>query len=240
MKALVIDDELNGRELLVQMLQQYCTNVKVVGTAADVASGVRQIDRHRPDIVFLDIELPGGDGFSILDRVEHQLFTTIFVTGYEQFAIKAIKYAAFDYLLKPINLEELQQAVERAGQLQNSATKSADKHAAEKHMITHVILPDRKQKTLLPITEICYLKAEGSYVVFYTEKGEEKLSSHSLQYYEKRLPDPPFFRIHKSYLINVQQVKAYDSGRTGYAELRNGMRVPIAARRKATFIRLLD
>jgi len=239
LKAIIIEDERNSRELLSNMINNYCEGIQLIGEAVDVESGVKLIQKKLPDLVLLDIEIKGGTGFDLLDKLRDVPFSVIFVTGYDQYAIKAIKYAALDYILKPIDLRELRSAIKRAKEQLNFVRQKRqfllDSQKDEDTDLTKIILSDREQYTILNFAEIIYLKASGGYVEFILEKGFKKIASYSLKHYEALLPESVFFRIHHSYLINLTKVESYESGRTGNVMLKGGHLLNIAARRKVEF-----
>jgi len=241
LKVIIIEDELNSRELLSTMIKNYCEGIQLIGEAIDVDSGVKLIKEKLPDLVLLDIEIKGGTGFDLLDQLRDIPFSVIFVTGYDQYAIKAIKYAALDYILKPIDLRELRAAIARAKEQLNFVKQKrqflldSQKDKDQDIDLTKIVLSDREQYTILNFAEIIYLKASGGYVEFILEEGFKKIASYSLKHYEALLPESVFFRIHHSYLINLTKVEGFETGRTGNVRLKGGHQLSIAARRKVEF-----
>ncbi len=241
-KAVIIDDEPNSRELLQNMLQNYCKDVEVVGEGLDVESGIDVIRDLQPELVFLDIEMPGGDGFKILDAFTDAEvnFKVIFVTGYDQYAIKAIRYAALDFLLKPLNLSELQTAIIRARELVYEQRENFRflhyQMTQRESSIRKLMLPTYQGYALVDINTITRVEAEGNFVSFWFEDGQRETASQSLSHYEELLPKPQFFRIHKSHIVNCLKVVRIDDGRTGMAHMEDGHQLNIAARRKKAFL----
>lgn len=242
-KAVIIEDELNSRELLHQMLTNYCEGVIIVGMADDIKSGINIIQEKNPDIVFLDIEMPGGTGFDILDCFKNHNFKLVFVTGYQEYAIKAIKYAAFDFILKPINLEELRQTIKRIKSypfpnqnlqfLKDNMTNQPDR-------LNQFIISDNKKYSIVQFNDIILLEAERNYVTFHLSNHVKHMVTNSLNYYEELLPADCFFRVHRSYIINCKKVVQIDSGRGGNIFLSEDNCIPIAVRRKPALLRFLD
>ena len=243
-KAVVIDDEINSRELLHHMLLEHCEKVEVLGMGKDVSSGIKVIQQTKPQLVFLDIEMPGGNGFDILNAFDKIPFKVVFVTGYDQYAIKAIKYAALDYILKPVDLDELKAAVEKAKSeiidqenqikfLQENYTKTSKKQ-------DQIIISSRNNHSIVNLSDILYFEAMDGYSIVFVEPDIKHISSHPLSYYEEILPINQFFRIHKSHLINCTKVTGYDSGRGGNVSLNNDISLPIATRRKSLFTTFLN
>ena len=238
-KAVIIDDEINSRELLMNMLGRYCPDIQLVGQADDVPSGIVMIRKTTPDVVFLDIEMPGGDGFAILDDFSEIHFKIIFVTGYDQYAIKAIKYAALDYLLKPVEQNELKSAVEKIQtNLPDQSAKLDFLHQVREDQTllqNQILLPDHQGYHVIRFEEIIRIEAQGNYVQFFLKTGKSTLSSYPMNYYEELLPENQFYRIHKSHIINLHHINRIDSGRGGYVHMSDGGILEIAYRRKAAF-----
>lgn len=240
MKTVVVDDEKNGRELLVHMLKKYCEEIIVSGSAKDVHSAVELIDAIKPELVFLDIEMPGGNGFEVLEKVSYKNFMVIFVTGYDQYAIKAIKYAAKDYLLKPVDLQELQMAVEKALTLRQNGELVSPRQIGDLKDDNEIIIQDKFKKNIVFPQRILYLESEGNYTIFHLENSECITATRNLNYYAQLLKEIGFFRVHRSFVVNLSKVRGIDSGRSGQIELKNGIRLPLAVRRRAHFIKILE
>lgn len=210
-KALIIDDEERGIDVLSRMLGTYCPSLHVAGVATDIVSGVQLIKSLKPDVVFLDVEMPGGNGFKLLEHLEPPDFEVIFVTAYNEYAIRAIKFSALDYLLKPVHAEELQQAVERLRlRLQQKSGSSPLRHFKD-HMtkgnpFSKIVLNDHNGFYFVEISNIIYCEAHESYTHFYLAGGSKHTVSRPLKEYEDLLSELHFFRIHKSYLINLSRV----------------------------------
>ncbi|MEO1517525.1 MAG: LytTR family DNA-binding domain-containing protein [Bacteroidota bacterium] len=244
LKVVIIDDEQNSRDFLDFALHQFNQQVKVVGQAEDVDTGVHTIRKHQPDLVFLDIEMPGGNGFDILEQCQDIPFRVVVVTGYDQYAIKAIKYSALDYLLKPVNLRELTIAIERVRQTDRLTTHQQYqllKDQLNKPLRPHnqLILSGSKGYKLLHLDQINYVEADGNYARFHLSNGQSQLAIHHMGYYEALLPSNQFFRIHKSYLINIQNVVQYLAGRGGKVQMQSEAVLPVAIRRKTEFVERL-
>ncbi len=243
-KAIVIDDEINSRELLHNMLTNHCENVEVLGMAKDVSSGIEIILQKNPQLVFLDIEMPGGNGFDILNALEDINFKVVFVTGYDQYAIKAIKYAALDYILKPVDLDELKSAVEKANsEILNQENKIRflqENYNDSSRKLDQIIISTHNNHNIINLDDIVYLEAMDGYSIVFVEPDIKHISSHPLSYYEELLPINQFFRIHKSHLINCNKVTGFDAGRGGNVSLTNKVNLPIATRRKSLFTTFIN
>jgi len=241
--AVIIEDELRSQELLQTIIEEYCNNVKVSGLADSVETGISIIKKVQPQVVFLDVEINGGTGFDILKAFTKPNFKIIFVTGYNHYAIKAIKHSAMDYIMKPINLEEIQDAITRVSKevqtqqkkinfLQDSLSKDPDQ-------IDQFILSHSKGHNIVKIEDILFVEAEGSYITIFLKDKKKHLASNPLHFYESILPKSSFFRIHKSYLVNIKKVLTVHAGRGGMVELIEGFTLPVAYRRKAAFLKSL-
>ena len=183
-KAVIIDDEINSRELLHAMLTDHCEDVEILGMAKDVSSGVKTIKQKQPELVFLDIEMPGGSGFDILNAFDHINFKVVFVTGYDQYAIKAIKYAALDYLLKPVDLEELKIAVEKAKtEISGQDAKIKFLESNYKNPLNEngqIIISTHNNHNIVNLDDILYLEAMEGYSKVFIDDDSKHLSSRPL------------------------------------------------------------
>ncbi len=229
MKVAVIDDEINSRELLETLLMTYCKDsVTSVTTASSASEGVALINSFQPDIIFLDIEMPGGNGFSLLDAFRKAHFLTCFTTGYEKYALQAIKYGAFGYLLKPLDISELKEIVAKA------KTKINELDDGSKN--DSIIISENEVYHVINYREILQVEASGNYTYIHVDKGQKILSDKRLSEYEQLLPDSKFFKVHRSHIVNLSKISRFVEGRTGVAILQNQVEVPIANRRLKGFL----
>jgi two-component system LytT family response regulator len=242
--AVIIDDEVRGRLALKQKLSAYCPQVEVLGEAANGEAGISLIEKHDPQIVFLDIEMPRMNGFEMLHHLQRKNFHLIFTTAYDQYAIKAIKYSAFDYLLKPIEITELQATIQKAEE------HSGYNHTRERLEILQQNLTDQfhLHKIAIPtmdgllffnIEDIVYLQAESNYSTVFFKDHPKLLTTRTLRDFEEILPSHVFFRPHHSYIINLNYIKRYIKGDGGQIELQNGHFVDVARSKKADFLRII-
>jgi two-component system LytT family response regulator len=230
LRAVIIDDERKSRENLELLLDSFVENVEIVGKANGVMTGIRAINDEEPDLVFLDIHLASGDGFQILEGIKNKNQNVIFVTGHEEHAIKAFRSEAIDYLLKPVCIEHLQNAVERV------RTKQS---AAKPDKTGQISLSTSKGLQFLKTEDIVYCKGDGAYTYFFLKSGERITTSKNLKAYEERLKDYNFFRSHKSFLVNLSEIKTYIRGEGSYAVMTNGDSVGVSKRRKDNFLAAL-
>lgn len=242
-KCVIVDDELRARSGLQKLLVNYCDGVEVVGMADSVASAQALIAETKPDLVFLDIDMPGGDGFDLLEQMDEIPFEVIFATAYDQFALKAIKFSALDYLLKPIDLEELIAAVEKmhqkAGQKPNREKYQSLKANINNRNLERMALPSSDGLTFVNIKDVIRLQSDGSYTVFCLAGGKTIMVTKTIGEYEEILEENGFFRTHHSHIINLNRVQKYVRGRGGYVVMDDGSSVDVSARRKDDFLNLL-
>ena len=234
-KAIIVDDETNNRENLRLALATYCQEVEVVGEADSAISAMDVIQKNKPDLVFLDIAMPLGDGFQLLESLPKIDFDIIFVTAYNQYAIRAIKFCAIDYLLKPINALELKQAVNRVvvNQTQKVQRQKLELLLANMQQTQQKIaLPQTDHVAFIPIEDIIRCQGEKNYTWFYLKDGRKLLVSQTLKEYVDLLEDAHFFRVHQSHLINLHQVQKYSRRDGGYIVTSDKEQIPVARNRK--------
>lgn len=245
-KAVIVEDEDNSRELLQSLVTKHCAGVEVVASAANVKEGVEAINKHNPDLIFLDISMPDGTGFDLLEKISPVKSDIIFTTATDKYAIKAIKYSALDYLLKPIDAEELKSAVNKL--IDKKSKGNTVENLA--HLLQNLKQGnDSYQKITLPTTnayEIVYIKdiirceADGSYTAFHLTEKRKLLASASLKHYEDLLPTSQFLRIHHHHLINISHVIRYLKTDGGYAVMSDGSQLEISRRKKEDFLAMLN
>ncbi len=239
-QAVLVDDEENSLEALTILLQKYCPDVHVAGTADTVNSAIEVINNLQPDLVFLDIALPDGQGFEVLEQVTHTTFEVIFTTAYDQYALKAFDFSALDYLLKPINAEKLQQSVERFQQIHPQVVLKERVSVLREglgNLLQRIILTSMDGFEVHKISDIIRCEANGSYTIFFIKGGHKVITSKTLNNFEKMLEDLSFVRVHSKHLINLDYVKRYISGRGGYIVFDDGTQVDVSERKKKEFIR---
>lgn len=245
-RIVIVDDEKKAQNSLTKIIEEFCDEVKVVDTAFDVKTGVELIDKIHPDIVFLDIEMPDGTGFNLLEKVEYKDFSLVFCTGHNDFAIKAFKYNAIDYVLKPPDIEDIMSAVEKAKQ----DLHLKQKDTAVKHLLSFYHNEDKKNDKIIlktasdiyvvQIQDIFHCESEGSYTTFFTIGNKKITVSKNLKEYETILKSHNFIRIHQSHLINLEYVDRIHKSDGGYAVMKNGKEIPISTRKKDSLIKALE
>lgn len=249
--AIIIDDESKGRLALRQKLESYCPSVKILAEAADGKEALMVIEKHDPQLIFLDIEMPRMNGFEMLNAVPKKNFHVIFTTAYDQYAIKAIKYAAFDYLLKPVDIEELITAVEKidlafrqAGTKENNQTQNQvallQENMRHPNMkLNKLAIPALEGLLFFDINDIIHLEANSNYTLIHFLSKPKITASKTLKEFEEILPEDIFFRTHHSHLINLNYIKRYIKGDGGQIELQNGTYVDVSRRKKEDFLKAI-
>lgn len=237
LKAFIVDDEVLNVETLDKLIRDYCPNVMVVARCSVPEEAIPLVHDLKPDIVFLDISMPGLNGFEFLNEFDKISFKTIFTTAHSEYALKAIRYAAFDYLLKPIDHEELQAAVERA-RLEIFTQKPTDivQHTGPS---TNLALPTMEGFTFIDINEIVYCKSDNNYTEFILVDGKKIYVSRGMKETSEMLEKHAFLRIHQSYLINGKCIKNY-SKKSSTVVLSNGESIPISTRKKEEFLHFVS
>ncbi len=243
--AIIIDDQSHFQEIIKNLLDSYFPEIYLSGTAASVEEGVNKIKTLKPNLVFLDIELKDGSGFHILQRIKERNFKVIFITAFDNFAIRAIKFSALDYILKPINEYEFKTAVDRAleiieGREVEEQINNFLSHYEKKTQSKKIVLKTSDSLHLIDIANIIYARSDNNYTTFCVEDGDEIMVSRSIKEYEELLSDYRFFRPHQSYLVNLNQVLRIDKTDGGFIVLKNGMEIPISVRRKNKLLQILE
>jgi two-component system LytT family response regulator len=246
-KAVIVDDEELGRNMLSNLIRKYCPDVTIVGTASSVKEAKKVIEEVNPSLVFLDIEMPGGSGFELLEQLNKPSFSVIFTTAYNQYAVKAFKYSAIDYLLKPINIEELTNAVQKL----SSAGSKNNMQSSLQHFIesynnsgvsksNKVALPTQEGLVFIDISDIVRCEADGKYTYCYISGGKKLYSTRSLKDFEEQLIQFGFCRIHHAHLVNLNHIKNYTKGDGGQVTMANGDCVTVSKRKKEEFLNRLN
>lgn len=241
-KTLLIDDDLAILVLLENLLKNEFPAIQVIGKAKSVAEGIELIDTLKPDLIFLDIEFPDGDGFKILDTVSYNDFETIFISSHDQFAMKAFEYSALHYLKKPIVVPEVREALYRFNSGDDESNVSTQISKIKDGLIDRepkLIIPTTEGLDIIKIKNIKRCEASDVYTIFHMVDGKNYMASKSLNNYEKLLNDMHFFRIHSKHLVNMQYIVNYIKGKGGYVVLEQGDEVEVSVRKKMDFMNRL-
>jgi len=244
MTAYIVDDEKHCREVLEHLLSRHCPEVQVLASCKDGAEAVKMLEQQSPDLLFLDIEMPGMNGFEVLEQSTHHDYDIIFTTAYNEFAIKAIKHSALDYLLKPVDKDELILAVQRSRQHKPHVATDPIKDLLESLQLRKT--PKRfaastmEGLTMVNADEILYCESDSAYCRLFFTDGRSMLLSKTLKDVEEALQHDHFCRIHHSYLINMDYVRKYIKGEGGEVVMENGVNLPVSRTRKHDFLKLLE
>lgn len=235
-KAIIIDDEKNGRENLRGALEKYCDELTVLAEADSAVAGIEAIQLHQPDLIFLDIEMPGGNGFKVLEFFNQPKFGVIFVTAYDQYAIQAIRFSAIDYILKPINIVDLKNAVDRFTKRRKEHTALLLEHFRENERVEvaskKIALPTSDKIEFREIKSILRCEGEINYTKICFANSQKMLISKTLVEFEEILEPYGFVRTHKTHLVNLMHVTAFNKTDGCSVTLSNGESVPVSRRRK--------
>tara|TARA_R110000796_G_scaffold41772_4_gene103619 strand:- start:230472 stop:231203 length:732 start_codon:yes stop_codon:yes gene_type:complete len=237
LNAILVEDEANSREILRNYLAKYCQDVHLIGEAATIKEGLALIDANNLDLVFLDVEMPFGNAFDLLDQVPNRTFETVFVTAYNHYAIDALNNHAAYYLMKPISIDELINAVAYVKEIRQKENALEDKILKPKlkSVDGKITIPQQDGFQVLNVSDILYCKADDNYTEIYLE-NKRIVVSKTLKYFEDTLSDFPFARIHKSYLVNVNEVVKYVKGKGGSVIVSNGKELLVSASKKKDFL----
>ncbi|RXR30093.1 response regulator transcription factor [Flavobacterium piscinae] len=236
MKAIIVEDKEYIRKGLLNLLSGIDAEVEVIGECESVQEAVIVTKTCKPELVFLDINLSDGTAFDFLDQLETIDFKIIFITAYEEYALKALKIGAVDYLLKPVDVEELKTALQKVAKL--SADDQKHQIAKAKQVFTneanHIILSFHDSYQVINLDELIYCESDKGYTTFYCSDGKKHLVSKTLKDFEDRLLEANFQRPHQSFMINMKFVDKYDKAGTIY--LKNGTKIPVSSRKKESFL----
>jgi two-component system LytT family response regulator len=245
LKAIIIDDEVRSRESLKQKISLYCADVDIIAECENGEQGIVAIEAKEPDIVFLDVEMPRMNGFTMLQQLHNRNFELIFTTAYDHYAIRAIKFSALDYLVKPIEVEELCAAVEMVKQKRKQNTGNERLETLlhnlmlEKNQSNRIAIPSLEGLQFVEVNDIIYLEAESNYTIIYIKPSQKITVSKTLKDFEELLPHSTFIRIHHSWIINKNHVQKYLKGEGGQVIMSNGKRLDVARRKKEEFIKAI-
>lgn len=233
LQAIIVEDEANSREILSNYMAKYCPDVNLMGEAASIEEARKLVLNNDIDLVFLDVEMPFGTGFDFLDQLPDRTFETVFVTAYNQYAIDALNNHAAYYLMKPINIDELIKAVDYVKEIRQKEDALEDQVLKPKlnKVEGKITLPQQDGFQILNVSDILYCKADDNYTEIYLE-NKKILVSKTLKYFEEALTEFAFARIHKSYLVNVNEVVKYKKGKGGSVVVSNGKELLVSAAKK--------
>ncbi len=241
MKTLIVDDENKGRQTLKQLLLLLNAPVTIVAEATNVQGAVKEIQEKQPELVFLDIQLTDGTGFDVLEQITFKNFHLIFITAHEEFALKAFRYSAIDYITKPIDPDILDSAIKKVQNLhqQFSLEKKLEVLLQNKQKVHKLALPSTNGIQLAKVQDIIRCEASNNYTLFYLTDGKKIMVTKTLKDYEEMLMNDGFFRVHQSHLINLDFVSGYLKQDGGYVQMTDGSQIEISRRKKDAFLSLI-
>jgi len=245
-RCILIDDESNSLEMMEWLLKTYCPQVKIEAMCNAADRGIEAIHKYRPDVVFLDIEMPHMNGFDMLEQFDKLFFDVVFCTAYDQFAIKAFRYSALNYLLKPVDPEDLKETIRRLEEKKSVPSQGQIElllqniRQTNKPGVQRIALTTGDGMIFVPTTDILYCEAESNYTAVVLEGGKKIIVSKVLKEIDEALAGPDFFRVHNSFLININRIRKFVRGDGGYVVMEDGANVSISRSRRQEFMELFS
>jgi two-component system, LytTR family, response regulator len=245
LRAILVDDEENALNSLKQKIIQHCSTVEIVAACTGPDEAIEKISLLQPDLLFLDIEMPGINGFSFLQKLDYKSVEVVFVTAYDHYAIKAIRFSALDYLVKPVDVDELKAAVDRAAPKRNITIPNQrlelllDQISRPQKSFNKIAIPTHEGMQFIKVNDIIYLEAHVNYTHIFLSENLRYIVSRTIKDFEEILPTETFFRIHNSYIINKDYLEKYIRGEGGQVVLSNGTVLDVAKRKKAEFLKTI-
>lgn len=227
LKVIIVDDEEKSRKILQKLIEEYIENITVLAAVVDVLEAVKMIQKHEPDVVFLDIEMPGYSGFKLIEYFDEINFEIVFTTAYERYAVQAYKISAIGYLLKPIDIDELIDIFKKIEKKIIKKRAAENTEALLEELSNRIIFPTQSGLIYLKRDEICYLESLNRYTHVYLNNGEQMLTTLSLKDCCEKLSDSTFIRIHRSYVINLTYIQNYSRGRDSFVIMDNNEKVDV-------------
>lgn len=243
--AIIIDDEYDGREALKLSIERFCPEINIVDLCTNADEGIKSIQSKKPNLVFLDVQMPHKSGFNMLEELGEFDFEVIFVTAHDKYAIKAIKFSALDYLLKPVDIDDLQKAIQKATtRIEQKDSRhhytSLLKNVQFSHSkIDKIAIPTLEGILFESTNDIIYCEADGNYTTLIMLNGNSIVVSKSLKDFDTMLSESGFFRVHHTFLINLKHIKKYIKGEGGYVILEGDHHVDVSKRKKEAFLQVL-
>jgi len=243
-RVMIVDDEEGARESLSNLLEKYVDGMKIVAKSESIASAMVKIEKYSPELVFLDIEMPFGSGFELLERMKPINFNIVFVTAYDHYALKAIKFSALDYLLKPVDIEDLKKAIKKHVHTQKTPPTGGYENLIENlksdYQEKKLAIPDSNGITFITISSIIRCESDGNYTRLFMNTGKKILASKTLGEYENMLDGDGFFRVHRGHLVNMSHIHKFLKTEGGIIEMSDGTQVDVSRRKKTAFMEALN
>ncbi|MDB4162084.1 LytTR family DNA-binding domain-containing protein [Bacteroidia bacterium] len=240
LSVIIADDEQTSRDLIERYVNKYCTNLEVISKAIDAKDAIAQIKELKPDLVFLDVEMPFGNAFDVLEQTQEVDYQTIFITAYSDYAIKALNYSAAYYILKPIRIDELVSAVYKVQAMAQEDNFRELKRVLQSNLgsdsIERIVLPNQSGFEIIDANQIIRIAGSGNYSDIYLADGKKKTISKTLKFFEKLEENKNIIRVHKSHIVNVDYIAAYKKGRGGVLIMSDDSEVEVSARLKTKLL----
>ena len=240
-RTVIIDDEAHSRNTLRTFIDKYSSGLEIIGEADSVKTGISLIEENNPELIFLDVQMQDGTGFDLLGALKNRNFRLIFVTSFDQYAIRAFRFSALDYILKPVDPENLIQAIEKVKEIKSSQKESPkiDLLMSNVNCLEKIALPSSDGVRFIKINDIVRCESDNNYTLFFLANKEKLLISRTLKDFETMLSDLNFYRVHKSHLVNLTYVSKYIQGEGGYVILEDGTHVDVSRRKKEGLMKIL-
>ncbi len=246
MKVVIIDDEEFARRNISLIIHEYFPQIEIVGEADSVSSGIQEITTKNPDLIFLDVDIKGGTGFDIIQKINYESLKIIFITAFSEYALRAIKFSAFDYILKPFKSSEIIQTINKI--LEEEIDKNyIEKFDAifsninsESNIPKKIALKTMEKIFIINVQDIIYCESENNYTNFFLTNGKSILVSKPIKKYDEILSEVGFMRVHQSFLVNMNHLKEYDKSDGGFLIMINGKNIPVSTRQKVLLLKFFD
>ncbi len=244
LKTIIVDDESGSRKVLRRYLTDYCPDVEIVAEAGDVAATVDLIRDNNPDLVFLDIEMPGGNGFELLTHFPNPQFQIIFVTAYQEYALRAFQISAMGYILKPVRIKILKEAVAKAkkhfdAERFREQLDVMQEALKKKDSASKLVISTNEGMHFISLEEVLYMEADGAYTIFHLTNGKEFVASKRIGEFEENIKNPKIFKPHRSYLVNLEFITRYTKSDGGRIFMENGAEIPVARSKRQEFLKFI-
>jgi len=245
-RTIIIEDEVKARETLANMLGMYCPSVQIIDQADCVEKGIKSIEYHDPELVFLDIQMPDGTGFDLLKKLKTPNFKLVFITAFEEYAIKAFKFSAIDYLLKPIDPEDLVETITKIEHIIEHENNQIKLKALLENIETissevkKIVLKTSESIHIVKVKDIVRCESSSNYTQFFFNDGKKILVSKTLKEFDELLSGYGFFRVHQSHLVNTQYIQSFEKGEGGFLVMTDNSKIPVSFRKKESLLKLFD
>ena len=242
-RYIVIDDEKQSRSALTSELDNHKDKIKIIAEADSVATAIEAINDFRPDLIFLDVHLGDGSGFNVLEKISWHKCKVVFVTAYDQYAMKAFKFNAIDYILKPVSQEEISRVIDRVANIEPMEEDILNKNFLANYKNTtpkRIVISNSDGVHLIEVDEIIRCEADGNYTKIYSTNSEVIITSKTLKEYDTMLADMNFERVHNSHLVNLRHIKKYLNKESGFLQMSDGSQIPVSQRKKSYVLSILD